>query len=143
LCNDLINFVHQTYGHAGVDKCLPILSDEFHIKGLGRKIRKVLSCCDTCQRVKFSTRVCDVEIRSHCPRAPGELLSVDLYGPLPVLRGGMRFIFVCLDVFSKHVRLYPRRTATTKACLRKITQSYIGEVRHPRCILSDHGTQFT
>jgi hypothetical protein len=53
-----------------------------------------------------------VEIRSHCPRAPGELLSVDLYGPLPVGRGGMRFIFVCLDVFSKHVKLYPIRAAT-------------------------------
>jgi hypothetical protein len=30
------------------------------------------------------------------------------------------YIFVCFDVFSKFVKLYPLKAATNKACLKKI-----------------------
>jgi len=46
-------------------------------------------------------------------------------------------------VFSKHIKLYPLRAATTKACLNKLTTDYFPHVIKPSCILSDYGTQFT
>jgi transposase InsO family protein len=76
------------------------------------------------------------------PSKPGELCAVDFYGPLPIGRGGVRFIFVCVDVFSKFVRLYPLRSATTKACLNRFSNDYIVNVTQPKCVLSDNGTQF-
>jgi hypothetical protein len=84
-----------------------------------------------------------VEPLSHLPKNPGELVAVDLYGPLPIGRGGVRYLFVCLEVFSKHVSLYPLKAATTKGCLRKITDHYLEKVIKPKAILSDHGSQFT
>jgi transposase InsO family protein len=54
-----------------------------------------------------------------------------------------RYVFVCFDVFSKCVKLYPLKSATTKACLNKILNDYVVNVTHPKCILSDNGTQFT
>ena len=45
---------------------------------------------------------------------PSELVTVDLYGPLPRSRGGVEYIFVVLDSFSKLVRMYTLKKATTK-----------------------------
>jgi hypothetical protein len=77
------------------------------------------------------------------PKAAGELCTVDLYGPLPTGRGGIRYIFVCLDVFAKFVKLCALRAATARVCLQKIAKHYVADVIRAKCILSDNGTQFT
>jgi hypothetical protein len=143
LANKIIKCVHLSLGHAGSEKCIAEIAHTFYIKNLGRKVSKVLSCCDVCQRVKHPNRAYEIESRSHLPTKPGELCALDFYGQLPVGRGGVRYILVCLDVFSKHTKLYPLRAATTKACLNKWRADYFPHVIKPSCILSDHGTQFT
>jgi hypothetical protein len=45
-------------------------------------------------------------------------------------------------VFSKYVKLYPLRSATTKACLNKLLNHYLVNVIKPKTILSDNGSQF-
>jgi hypothetical protein len=115
----------------------------FYVKNLCRKVRKGLSCCDVCQRVKHPNSSHETESRSHLPKKPGDTCALDLYGQLPVGRGGVRYILVCLDVFSKHITLYSFRAATTKACLNKLTTDYFPHMIKPRCILSDHCAQFT
>jgi hypothetical protein len=45
-------------------------------------------------------------------------------------------------VFSKFVKVYPLKAATTKACLNKIVNDYVASVTRPKCFLSDNGTQF-
>jgi transposase InsO family protein len=70
-------------------------------------------------------------------------LTLDLYGPLPVGQGGVKYLLVCFDVLSKHVRLYPLRSATTKSCLNKLQNDYFEKHSKPQIILSDHGSQFT
>jgi uncharacterized cysteine cluster protein YcgN (CxxCxxCC family) len=68
---------------------------------------------------------------------------MDLYGPMPIGREGFSYFLVCLDVFTKFVKLYALRTATARACLQKITKPYVADVIRPKCILSDNGEQFT
>jgi hypothetical protein len=139
----LITYVHLAKGHAGTDKCVRIINEMFHLKNLGRKTRKLLACCEVCQKVKFPNSKYDVENRPHLPERKGQLVSVDFYGPAPRGRGGVRYLFMCLDVFTKFIKLYPLKSATTKACLQKITDNYIPYVVKPETILSDHGTQYT
>jgi hypothetical protein len=134
--------VHTSLGHLGTEKCIAQIANPFHLKGLGRKVRKFISRCDTCQRVKYPNRSCAVQNLSHLPTKSGDLCDVDFYGPLPVERFGVRYIFVCFDVFSKFVKLYPLKSATTNACLNKIINDYVVNVTRPKCILSDNGTQF-
>jgi len=105
-------------------------------------MRKFIACCDTCQRVKFPNRATTMEERSHLPSKPGALCAIDLFGSLPTSRGGVKYILVCYDVFSKHMKLYPLKAATTKACLNKMTNHYFLHVVKPEVILSDNGTQF-
>jgi hypothetical protein len=49
--NNVIKFVHFSLGHAGSEKCNAETAHIFYVKNLGRKVRKILSCCDVCQRV--------------------------------------------------------------------------------------------
>ena len=56
LDNLVIKYVHTTLGHLGVDKCMDQIALSFHIKNLGRKIRKFIDRCDTCQRVKYPNK---------------------------------------------------------------------------------------
>jgi hypothetical protein len=91
--------------------------------------------------VKHPNRAYEIEKVSHLPTRPGELLTVDLYGPLPSGRGGVKYLFVCLEFFSKHVKLYPLKTATTRSCLKNLKDHYLQEVAKPKIIISDHGSQ--
>lgn len=74
---------------------------------------------------------------------PNDLVTVDFYGPLPRARGGVQYIFVMLDAFTKYVTLYVLKNATMRATLKKIVEKFIPKFGKPKRILSDHGTQFT
>jgi hypothetical protein len=139
----VIEFVHALLGHQGTDKCMYEISLSFYLKNLGRKVRKFVSQCDICQRAKHPSKAYEIVSGSHLPTKPGELVTLDLYGPLPTGRGGVKHLLVCLEVFSKHVTLYPLKSATTRSCLNKLRNHYFPAVVKPEIILSDHGSQFT
>jgi len=138
----IFKYVHLSLGHLGVDKCLEEIKCVFHVRNLGRKLRKFIACCDVCQKTKHPNRSVDVEEKHHFPKKPGDVCAVDIYGSLPISRGGVRYILVCLDVFSKYIKLYALKSATTKACLNKLVNHYFGTVISPKVILSDNATQF-
>jgi hypothetical protein len=138
----MIGYVHMLSGHQGTDKNMRQIAQSFHLRSLGRKVRRYVAHCDTCQRVKHPNRAYEIERVSHLPTKPGELTTVDLYGPLPTGRGGVKYLLVCLEFFSKHVKLYPLKSATTRSCLNKLRNQYLQEVTKPKVILSDHGSQF-
>ena len=60
-----------------------------------------------------------------------EVLSVDFYGPLPTSVGGVQFLFVVQDLFSKFVTLYPIKRATTKFILKKLSELYFPKMGKP------------
>jgi hypothetical protein len=137
----VIQYVHTSLGHAGADKCICEINQSFHLKHVGRKVRRLIASCDICQRVKHPNQSRDIPERNHIPRKPGELCAVDLYGPLPTGRG-VKYILVCLEVFSKYVKLYPLKTVTMRSCLNRLTNHYFVEIIKPKVMLSDNGTHF-
>jgi hypothetical protein len=138
----IFKYVHCTMGHMGVDKCMHEIKYVFHVKNLGRKIRKFIACCNTCQRNKHPNKSVTIEEKHHLPKAPGDLCALDIYGSLPTSRGGVKFILVCLDVFSRFIKLYPLKSNTTRACRNKLLNDYFVNVIRPKAILSDNATQF-
>jgi hypothetical protein len=55
---------------------------------------------------------------------PGDLVTVDYYGPLPASRSRVTYIFVVIDAFSKFVRLYPLCRARAKISAKKIVDDF-------------------
>lgn len=74
---------------------------------------------------------------------PLEIVSADLMGPLPRGQGGCKYILAILDVFSKYIKLYPLKRATTDTIVKRIISNYIPTVGLFQKILTDNGTQYT
>jgi hypothetical protein len=72
---------------------------------------------------------------------PGNLVTVDYYGPLPASRSRVTYIFVAIDAFSKFVRMYPVCRTQAKISAKKIV-NHIPRFIPVKVVLSDHGTQF-
>ncbi|KAH0818221.1 hypothetical protein GEV33_004570 [Tenebrio molitor] len=69
------------------------------------------------------------------------MVCVDFYGLLQTGRLGASYVFVVIDTFSKFLKLYPLRKATAKVAAKRLIENYAGYIK-PKCVLSDHGTQF-
>lgn len=106
-----------------------------------KETKKAIGHCDLCQRTKHNNMA--GEYQAIIPASPHQLVTVDLYGPLPRSKERMQYLLVVLDAFSKYVPLYPIKKATANTCTRKIINEYITKYGKPHTILSDHGTQFT
>jgi hypothetical protein len=124
----VIEYAQASLGHLGVDNCMNQIVQSLHEKSLGRKIRKFIAYCDLCQWAKHSTQSYTVKERHHLLMKSGDLCAIDLYVSLPTLCTGVKHILVCYDIFSKHVKLYPIKAVTTKACLNKLINRYIEDV---------------
>lgn len=143
LVRPLVQETHELYGHPGKYKTFHVLRESCSFRDMNRIVGGIVKSCDICQRTKPVNFNAGGPITSHRPSKVLETVSVDLMGPLPVGRGGVRYILAMVDTFSKYTRLYALRKATTAAILRRITDEYIGEVGTPTSILTDNGTQFT
>lgn len=71
-----------------------------------------------------------------------DLVGIDLYGQLPIAKG-FQFVLVIVDLFSKYVKLYPLKRATSKKIATKFISDYFINVGRPKAILSDNASQFT
>ena len=80
-------------------------------------VKNYVKSCDLCQRVKPYNRAKITDFRSVSANKPGELVSVDIWGPLPSGRGGIKYVLVMLDICSKYVKLFEMKKATTRAVL--------------------------
>ena len=143
LARELIIVNHEHLGHPRVYKTSEYLKKYYYCKGMLKLIKRCVLACDLCQRVKHLSIAMEGEYELVETQGPGDLATVDFYEPLPRRRGGVQYIFVILDAFSKIVRLYPMKNSTTQTSLKRIFENYIPECGKPKRILSDNGTQFT
>lgn len=141
---ELVAHEHERLCHAGVYKTLGLIRRNFWFKGVERVVKRVVSSCDICQRVKHLNRCIEGDYDMVRASRPSELVTVDFYGPLPGSVGKVQYIFVMIDAFTKHVKLYPLVKANTNSVLKRVLENYVHDVgRLPDKILADNGTQFT
>lgn len=138
---DLVLQQHVDMGHYGPRKIYDRMKQTFFWPKMRRDIRRIVSSCDVCQKAKVFN-VCRGETHAVIPNKPGELVSVDLMGPLPRSLSSATYLFVVVDLFTKLVRLYAIKKASARVLLNKILTKYVQELGKPQAILSDNGSQF-
>ena len=120
-----------------------MIEEDFYVFRL-RTLRSVmLNTCDSCQTNKYATTRLQSVMQPILTDHPGELLSIDFYGPLPTSTTGSKYRLSTIDVFSKFVVMYPIKRANTAAVLRNLFQDYFPTYGKPAKIICDHGIQFT
>lgn len=139
----LLSSIHCQLGHAGSFKMQKYINKFFFWRYMARDIKKFTRGCDLCQRTKYLNFRMEGAYNYVGSSTPNDLVTVDFFGSLPMSIGGVQFIFVVQDTFSKIVKLYPIKRAVTKICLDKLINDYFINVGIPKKILADNGTQFT
>ena len=139
----LIKETHEIYGHVGGLECFKLISEDFFYPKLKKHIARNVRTCISCQLNKSCTQNNRAISHPITPEGPEELVSIDFVGPMPVSRGGTRYLLVAMDAFSKYFQIYPIKKADTRTTIKKLFDNYIPKLGKPQAIQTDHGTQFT
>lgn len=142
IAQQLVGELHQAYSHIGTTRTYKLFKESFTCNSAHKLVKKIIKECDVCQRCKDNGKKNVGETKPVVPTGKGSIVSLDYYGPLPMSTGGVRYILIIVDNFTKYVRLYPIKRATTTVTINKLKQ-YIQEIGKPESTLSDNGSQFT
>lgn len=146
LSEDVIKQVHWEMGHQGAFKVIKYIRDRFYWRGLTRQVKLIIKKCHECQINKHENINFVGPCQSIITEDIGQIVMVDLYGPLPTGAFGMNYILVFQDTFSKFVKFYELRQATRTYSA--VARSVLGrakkffEIIKPRAIMTDNGSQF-
>jgi hypothetical protein len=115
LINPLVTNYHEAYGHFGAHKIFNLIREFFFFPNMRRRIVSILRTCDLCQKSKINVSGMAGEMATIIPDKQNAIVATDLFGPLPQSRGGVCFVLVFIDLFTKFVTLYALKKATSKA----------------------------
>ena len=78
------------------------------------------------------------------PSGPGQIVSVDYFGPLPITRNGNKHILLYTDRFSCYIAAYAvtQDERTAEGTARIFVEQYIPLWGCPHTLLSDNGSEF-
>lgn len=141
---NIIMDYHQRYGHMGTLKVAKAMEEHFYMKNIQKKVQRNINRCHICQLVKYNNDRKEGVMIPITSTHKLEKIFLDICGPFPRSGGRhrYRFIVIMLDHFTRYVKLYPITKATTRAILNIIIHLYLPTVGVPKCIITDHGTQF-
>ncbi|XP_021965025.1 uncharacterized protein LOC110860286 [Folsomia candida] len=140
----LVEELHRTYCHAGVQYLMGKLREKFWIPQARRTIRSILHKCVTCRRWDAKKTEVDPaalpEKRVTISEA-FETKGVDLAGPLYLKDGTKIWIVLYTCAVYRCVHLDLVDSLSTEAFLRSLERFIYSEGR-PNTIFSDNGTNF-
>lgn len=111
LVGKILKAVHEQFGHVGGYKMQQYLNGIFHWRYMRRDIKHYARSCDLCQRTKSVNYKTEGVYQFVKASYPCDTVAVDFYGLLPMSVGGVTYIFVIQDLFSKLVSLYAIKRA--------------------------------
>lgn len=106
MINNLILHHHVKLGNFGTWQVYQIMKEIYQFSIIDRTIRGEFATCIICLKSKWPNKRMEGARSTILVDEVGELVTVDLYGAQPKGRGGVTYIFVVLEVFSKYIKLY-------------------------------------
>lgn len=134
------NLVHRRFGHVNMTALRQTCA---LVDGLKMNLDTFVSC-DSCTLGKMTRRTFKTSTTSPTTFKPGELLSMDLFGPLPTSRGGHHYGLIIVDKSSAFVKLYllKMKSETRTYVERFLDQSATMHGRKTKVVRSDNGGEF-
>ena len=134
--------MHPSAGHFGTQATAARAALKFYWPGMASMLKQQVKRCDTCL-----AKIQQVNLKSgqHQPRKhgfPGEVLYIDLVGPMPETPEGMKYIVTMQDGFSRYCTActIPNKEAITVA--NALLDAWITKFGCPTRIHSDQGREF-
>ena len=99
-----------------------------------------INFCDKCQWFASIPRAPPTKLTMMSSPWPFAIWGIDLIGSLPARKGGVRYVVVTVDYFTKWTEAGPLATITSKKVLDFVVKNIIYRYEMPRKIVSDNGT---
>ncbi|KAL0821581.1 hypothetical protein ABMA28_005033 [Loxostege sticticalis] len=129
-------------GHQGVERTLHRIRQRYFFVGMRRYVTEYLKKCIECQKYKPTNLKPAGLLQTPVLHQRGEVLAVDLFGPLPEGEAGERWVLLIEDTATRWVELYALQDATAEKCAKLMIEEYFLRYGFPRRIISDNGVQF-
>ncbi|KAL0851475.1 hypothetical protein ABMA28_007272 [Loxostege sticticalis] len=139
---EVIKRAHD-YGHFGRKKTLDLISKDYYIHDLGRKVDEYIKTCIPCLLANRKEGKQEGFLQPiDKGETPLHTLHLDHVGPLTETRKQYNHILTVVDAFTKFTWLFPTKSTSTKEVLDKlkIHQHVFG---NPERFITDRGTAFT
>lgn len=132
-----------TAGHAGIYKTYERLKLRYYWPKMKADIARYIRKCSVCLKHKPLLNSPPGFMGKHPEvNKPWQMISIDLFGPLPRSTQGYKYIFVVTDTFSKFSLFFPLRTATAAAVSRIIEEQVFLVFGCAQYVICDNGPQF-
>ena len=141
----LLEIAHcaPTSGHPGRAKLYQTMRRGFYWPSMTVDIHHLVENCTTCAENRIKEQKNVYPMRLFPATKPLEYVAMDILGPLPRTKHGMRFILVITDRFTKLTKTVALRTITSLAVARAFCRTWVFNYGIPKILLTDNGTQFT
>lgn len=127
-------------GHVGPKKLMPLLRYRFYWKGMRKDVYREVGAC-AC-RLTNGVRRKRIPLKPRFGTPPLQVVTMDIYGPLPLSHSGNNCVISISDVGSRWPEFAPRPDATARTVAMAFINSWV--LRHglPLAVISDQGPQF-
>lgn len=141
----VMDCAHKEAVHLGERVTLAVLQRMYWWIGMAESVRWWCRRCYSCQFRKTPRYTNLWPLASlPLPSRPGQMVSFDYLGPLPKTANDCEYIFLVVDLFSRHAEGYSLQKAENNAMgfVAILVNEYIPRWGCPHTFLSDRGPEF-
>ena len=138
----ILELAHEKCGHLGERKVLSVVCKRFTWPLMATDVSKHCRSCNVCQRANKRGSRKSPMVERAILTMPFESLAVDIVGPFPKCKGGVRYVLTTLCLATKWPDAVPLRSVTAKAVMEGLWQIF-SQMALPMSILTDQGSQLT
>ena len=128
--------------HQGRDKTFLSMSRRYWWSGMKRDVGRWTRACLACACRKTPRPLGAGVQKPITAIRPGQVLSMDLVGPLRASSAGHLYILVCVDVFTRWPITVALKSNTAEEVALAIFRNILTDLSFPEFILTDRGSEF-
>jgi hypothetical protein len=132
---------HAEAGHSGVRKTLARIQEQYVWPGMRKQVEIYVGRCGLCL---VNLRREDKPPMGEMPiaKGPGQIVGLDLMGPLVPSDKGNKYLLVIIDHYSGWIEAYPIASKCNDTIVERLANDYIPRHGSPRVAITDCGPEF-
>jgi len=131
-------------GHLGAKKLIAKMKPRFFWEGMVVDAKRWCNACKQCRQRK-SVQNKNAGVPQQMPQGlvVGQIVAIDIVGPLPITARNNRYIVTIMDTYSRFVAAVPVENISADTVAMALFDGWIAWFGVPNVLLSDRGSQFT
>ena len=139
---EMIKYTHKLLCHAGIEKVMKYIGNNFEMEKLQETTREVINECEMCQRNKVVTTKMKEKTQTLQADETFEKIYIDICGPWKETRVGDKYILGIIDQFSRYISLSAIKRQDEETIEKIIQNQWILKYGAPKEIHVDCGKCF-